>query len=122
MPIQEKPGKLYKRDADGNLCQLILSSTKEVPDYQGATALTNGTAGLVPAATTESQNKYLKGDGTWSGAKDDTLSGYAKPAEASAISESDTIEDAIGKLEKAIDGKQEMMTTISGAKIDEMFE
>ena len=119
MPIQEKPGKLYKRDADGNLSRLIL--TAEVPDYQGATALTNGTAGLVPAATTESRNKYLKGDGTWSNAKDDTLSGYAKPAEASAISESDTIEDAIGKLEKAIDGKQETMTTISGARIDEMF-
>lgn len=33
--------------------------------YQGATASSAGTAGLVPAAASAERNKYLKGDGTW---------------------------------------------------------
>ena len=33
--------------------------------YVGATASTNGTAGLVPAATSVNKDKFLKGDGTW---------------------------------------------------------
>ena len=33
--------------------------------YIGATSTANATAGLVPAATSEQQNYYLRGDGTW---------------------------------------------------------
>jgi hypothetical protein len=34
-------------------------------NYQGATNLANGVAGLVPPATIANRNKYLMGDGTW---------------------------------------------------------
>ena len=36
-----------------------------VPAYQGATALENGVAGLVPPASSIQLNQYLRGDGTW---------------------------------------------------------
>lgn len=36
-----------------------------VPEYEGATATEPGTAGLVPPATVEEKDKYLKGDGTY---------------------------------------------------------
>lgn len=35
-----------------------------------------------------------------------SLDGYEKPLETSAVTESDSLQDAIGKLEKALDGKQ----------------
>ena len=42
------------------------TKTFTLPVFKGATSDTNGTAGLVPAPPTEdSQNKYLRGDGTW---------------------------------------------------------
>ena len=34
------------------------------------------------------------------------MTGYAKPAETSAVSESDTVNDAIGKMEKALDNRK----------------
>lgn len=34
--------------------------------FVGATATSDGEAGLVPAPTTEQKDSYLKGDGTWS--------------------------------------------------------
>ena len=36
-----------------------------VPEYEGATASTAGTDGLVPAATSAEKDMFLKGDGTW---------------------------------------------------------
>ena len=42
------------------------TKTFTLPVFKGASSDTNGTAGLVPAPPTEdSQNKYLRGDGTW---------------------------------------------------------
>lgn len=42
------------------------TKTFTLPVFKGAISDTNGTAGLVPAPPTEdSQNKYLRGDGTW---------------------------------------------------------
>lgn len=41
------------------------TKTFTLPVFKGATSDTNGTAGLVPAPTEDSQNKYLRGDGTW---------------------------------------------------------
>lgn len=34
-------------------------------NYQGATSETDGISGLVPAATSEEKDMFLKGDGTW---------------------------------------------------------
>ena len=44
----------------------IVSIIPESPsDYQGATSSSNGTAGLVPAATSAQRENFLRGDGTW---------------------------------------------------------
>ena len=65
MPITIKHGKLYMKDASGNLMQIVPDTSPLVPDYQGATASSAGSAGLVPAATAAQRDLYLKGDGTW---------------------------------------------------------
>ena len=152
MPVQIKYGKLYMKDAVGNLVQIIPEAVGYYVDYQGATASEPGVSGLVPAAEIADRNKYLKGDGTWAeltlpsdyvGATSsengvhglvpaaeiadrnkylkgdgtwteiadvDTstllLDNYQKAASVSAVSSSDSVLQAIGKLEKAIDGKQ----------------
>ena len=59
-------GKLYVKDKTGNILQIVPDATTAVREYQGATAQTSGVAGIVPAASTEQKNSYLKGDGTWS--------------------------------------------------------
>lgn len=41
------------------------------------------------------------------------LTGYSKPNATSALSTSDTLNDALGKLEKALDGKQATLTTMT---------
>ena len=41
------------------------------------------------------------------------LTGYSKPNATSALSTSDTLNDALGKLEKALDGKQASLTTMT---------
>lgn len=43
----------------------VQSGIPSVPEYEGATATEPGTAGLVPPATVEEKDKYLKGDGTY---------------------------------------------------------
>lgn len=72
-------------------------------------------AGLVPApSTTAGTTKYLREDGTWTVPPDTdtkvgsgiTLTGYTKPSSTSAVAATDTINAAIGKLEKALDSKQ----------------
>jgi len=65
MPITATYGKLYMKDASGNLMQIIPDASASIPDYTGATASAAGTAGLVPAATAAERNLYLKGDGSW---------------------------------------------------------
>ena len=153
MPVQIKYGKIYMKDAVGNLVQIIpeaagysvgyQGATASAPgvsglvpaaeiadrnkylkgdgtwaeltlpsDYVGATSSANGVHGLVPAATIADRNKYFKGDGTWAEIADiDTstllLDNYQKAASVSAVSSSDSVLQAIGKLEKAIDGKQD---------------
>ncbi len=99
--------KLSTQTEDGTLA----TSTATLPSYQGATSSANGTPGLVPSASIADRDKYLKGDGTWSEiANVDTstllLDNYQKADSVSAISSSDSVLDAIGKLEKALDGKQ----------------
>lgn len=43
----------------------VTNGKLSVPEYEGATATEPGTAGLVPPATVEEKDKYLKGDGTY---------------------------------------------------------
>lgn len=43
----------------------VTNGMLSVPEYEGATATEAGTAGLVPPATVEEKDKYLKGDGTY---------------------------------------------------------
>ena len=72
-------------------------------------------AGLVPApSTTAGTTKYLREDGTWQVPPDTNttvgsgivLTGYTKPSSTSAVAATDTVNAAIGKLEKTLDGKQ----------------
>ena len=59
-------GKLYMKDASGNLVQILPDANPNITDYQGATDSAAGVAGLVPAALQSQRNMCLKGDGTWS--------------------------------------------------------
>ena len=60
--------------------------------------------GAVPTSRTVN-SKALSGDITLSGA-DIAATGYTKPTTTSAIAATDTVNAALGKLEKALDGKQ----------------
>ncbi|MBR2286337.1 MAG: hypothetical protein IJ866_02685 [Alphaproteobacteria bacterium] len=60
--------------------------------------------GAVPTSRTVN-SKALSGDITLSGA-DVAVTGYAKAETAAAIEATDTVNAALGKLEKALDGKQ----------------
>ena len=65
MPIEVKYGKIYMKDASGNLIQVMPDAASNIQDYQGATASANGSSGLVPAAQSGEKDLFLKGDGTW---------------------------------------------------------
>ena len=49
---------------------------------------------------------------------DVTLTGYTKPSTASAIEATDTVDVAIGKLEKAIETSSSAQVAITNAQID----
>ena len=59
-----KYGKLYAKDASGNVVQIIPES-QTIEEYQGATSNAAGLPGLVPGALSSEKDKYLKGDGSW---------------------------------------------------------
>ena len=65
MPTEIKYGKMYMKDASGNIVQIMPKTASIIPDYQGATASANGIRGLVPAAQASQKDKFLRGDGTW---------------------------------------------------------
>ena len=69
--------------------------------------------GAVPTSRTVNGNA-LSADVTLDGA-DIAVTGYTKPASTSAIAASDTVNAAIGKLETAIDGKQDKLVATAGA-------
>ena len=68
MPATVKYGKLFMKDANGGLVQILPETSTNVPNYQGATASATGVAGLVPPAQSSQMDKYLRGDGTWAAA------------------------------------------------------
>ncbi len=63
--MAEKKGKLFVKDSNGSVVQIIPEAVAVIPDYQGSTSATAGTSGLVPAALSTQREKYLRGDGTW---------------------------------------------------------
>ena len=65
MPVPLKFGKIFMKDASGNLVQIIPESASKSSIYQGATTTASGIAGLVPSAAINQKDKFLKGDGTW---------------------------------------------------------
>lgn len=83
----------------------------EVPSMTGATALTNGTGGGVPAPAAGDQEKYLRGDGVWGTPEvDNKLVTYvvngdictdAIPADAYVVVKNSTISGASDGFYKA---------------------
>jgi hypothetical protein len=65
MPAPIKHGKIFMKDASGNLVQIIPESASRTSISPGATASSSGVAGLVPSAAIDQKDRYLKGDGTW---------------------------------------------------------
>ena len=65
MPTAVKYGKLFMKDANGNLVQIVPESNASISNYTGATSSAAGVAGLVPAATSAQRESFLRGDGTW---------------------------------------------------------
>ena len=55
-----KYGKIFMKDPSGTLVQILPTAATNVPDYQGATASSNGIAGLVPAAQSSQKDKFLR--------------------------------------------------------------
>ena len=84
-------------------------------------AVNAGLAGKVSTSTTVNGNA-LSSNVTLDGA-DIAVTGYSKPATTSAIAATDTVNDAIGKLETALDGKQAAgnyvptSTTVNGSAL-----
>ena len=96
--------------------------------FVGAGSSTDGAAGLVKKPVAGDNVKYLKGDGTWASiayteltnvpssfapaahthvTQDVTaLTGYTIASTAASIAATDTLNEALGKLQKSIDGKQ----------------
>ena len=80
----------------------------------------------IPVATTYALNKTVPADAIFTDTtvgSDITLTGYSKPASTSAIAAADTVNQAIGKLEKALDGKPDTseFTVLTEAEIYTLF-
>ena len=73
------------RDGDGN----VIKNT-----YATQTALTNGLAGKANSSHNHASSEI------------NAMTGYSKPSSTGAIATTDSLNAAIGKLEKALDGKQ----------------
>lgn len=58
-------GKLYMKDQNGNIVQIIPDTAAIHGQYQGATSEVNGVAGDVPPAQSSERNYFLRGDGRW---------------------------------------------------------
>ena len=88
---------------DGSIVDADISSTAAISTSK-INGLDTALAGKVPTTTTVN-SKALSSDITLNGA-DVALTGYAKAETASAVAATDTINQAIGKIEKALDSKQ----------------
>lgn len=108
----------FAHDSTNNNVKMTL--TRAGSDTATVTAnipkVSSTSAGVAPkgaAVSSQSQTtKFLREDGTWAAPSYTTaantisaMTGYSKPSSTSAISTSDTLNAAIGKLEKALDSK-----------------
>jgi hypothetical protein len=62
---------------DGKLQERIAGTYATKAAYVGATSSANGTAGLVPAASSAQRGNFLRGDGTWTEAQTAKEIGYS---------------------------------------------
>lgn len=74
-----------------------------ISQFQGATALLNGSAGFVTAPTAGQQNDVLKGDGTW-GTGSSRLSDITAATEVSTINNSNFTQNWFWNLTGALNG------------------
>lgn len=84
----------------------------------GASSTKAGTLGFVPAPAIGKQTAYLRGDGTWNILSTDqiyTLNGYTIGTSVENLSTSDTLNEALGKLEYKADKGVEAYNIISSA-------
>lgn len=84
----------------------------------GASSTKAGTLGFVPAPAIGKQTAYLRGDGTWNILSTDqiyTLNGYTIGTSVENLSTSDTLNEALGKLEYKADKGVEAYNIISAA-------
>lgn len=58
-------GKLYMKDANGNIAQIVPEAYNPTTQYVGATASANGTTGTVPPAQISQRTWFLGGDAEW---------------------------------------------------------
>jgi hypothetical protein len=58
-------GKLYMKDANGNVAQIVPEAYNPITQYVGATASANGTTGTVPPAQISQRSWFLGGDAEW---------------------------------------------------------
>jgi hypothetical protein len=58
-------GKLYMKDANGNIAQIVPEAYNPTTQYVGATASANGSTGTVPPAQSSQRNWFLGGDAEW---------------------------------------------------------
>ena len=84
----------------------------------GASSTKAGTLGFVPAPAIGKQTAYLRGDGIWNNLSTDqvyTLNGYTIGTSVENLSTSDTLNEALGKLEYKADKGVEAYNIISAA-------
>lgn len=81
-----------------------LKASIDLSTYATKTELSSGLSGKVDKTTTINGHALNQASITITGA-DVALTGYTKGASAEAIAASDSVNDAIGKLEKGLDGK-----------------
>lgn len=84
----------------------------------GASSTKAGTLGFVPAPAIGKQTAYLRGDGTWNILSTDqvyTLNGYTIGTSVENLATSDTLNEALGKLEYKADKGVEAYNIISAA-------
>lgn len=84
----------------------------------GASSTKAGTLGFVPAPAIGKQTAYLRGDGTWNILSTDqiyTLNGYTIGTSVENLATSDTLNEALGKLEYKANKGVEAYNIISAA-------
>lgn len=97
----------------------INSGKLSVPEYEGATADTAATSGLVPPAAAGDQNKYLGGDGEWheiAVPSEVTLSDSVTSTSSTTAASSKAVKTAYDKAVSAATSASTAQSTANSAK------